>query len=144
MKKVCNLPKGVVKMTKKDKPLEKGTKINDGYHLKSKWYMSGTNIADKKQFTHATIKPLELVKRHIALSTQENDIVFDPFAGSGTTCVAAKHLNRKYIGFEINEKYYKISKDRLNGINQKGEMNLFETDFDKEQERYEQMNIFEN
>lgn len=63
--------------------------------------------------------------------------------GSGTTCVAAKQLGRQYIGFEINEKYFKIAQDRLNGINQKGEMNLFETDFDKEQEKYKSMNLFE-
>ena len=53
-------------------------------------------------------------------------LVFDPFVGSGTTCLAAKHLGLNYIGFEINEKYYKIACDRLNGINQKGEMNLFD------------------
>ena len=53
-------------------------------------------------------------------------LVFDPFVGSGTTCLAAKHLGLDYIGFEIDEKYYKITIDRLNGINQKGEMNLFD------------------
>ena len=52
--------------------------------------------------------------------------MFDPFVGSGTTCLAAKHLGLNYLGFEINEIYYKIAKDRLNGINQKGEMNLFD------------------
>lgn len=46
--------------------------------------------------------------------------------GSGTTALACKHLGRNYIGFEINETYYKIAIDRLNGINQKGEMNLFD------------------
>lgn len=59
--------------------------------------------------------------------------------GSGTTCVAAKELGRKYIGFEIDEKFYKIAKDRINGINTKGEMNIFTTDFDN----LEQMNLFE-
>ena len=53
-------------------------------------------------------------------------IVLDPFVGSGTTCLAAKHLGLNYIGFEINEKYYKIAVDRLQGINAKGEMNLFD------------------
>lgn len=53
-------------------------------------------------------------------------LVFDPFVGSGTTCLAAKHLGLNYLGFEINETYYKIAKDRLQGINQKGEMNLFD------------------
>jgi DNA modification methylase len=58
--------------------------------------------------------------------------VFDPFLGSGTTCVAAKETGRKYLGFEISEKYYKIAKDRLDGLNQierkqidKGQITLF-------------------
>ena len=55
-------------------------------------------------------------------------IVFDPFLGSGSTVIAAKHCGCNYIGFEINPEYYNIAKDRLNGINQKGEMNLFDID----------------
>ena len=102
-----------------------------GSLTKKKYWLSGTNVDDKKNYLHATIKPLEFVKNHIINSTEKNDIVLDVFAGSGTTLVAAKELGRKYIGFEINEKYYQIAKDRLNGINQKGEMSLFDTDFDK-------------
>ena len=52
--------------------------------------------------------------------------------GSGTTCLAAKRLGLNYIGFEINEKFYKIAVDRLNGINQKGQMNLFDIGDDNE------------
>ena len=51
--------------------------------------------------------------------------------GSGTTCVAAKELGRKYIGFEIDDKYFNIAKDRLNGFNQKGVMDLFTCDYEK-------------
>ena len=76
-------------------------------------------------YKHPTIKPLELVKRHIQHSTNENDIVLDCFAGSGTTLKACQELNRQYIGFEINEDYYNIAKDRLNNINAKGEVSLF-------------------
>ena len=57
---------------------------------------------------------------------QGGGLVFDPFVGSGTTCLAAKHLGLNYLGFEINEKYYNIAKDRLSGIDQNGEMNLFD------------------
>lgn len=110
-------------------------RYNDGYELKSKWYVSSTNKDDKEKYNHPTIKPLELVKRHILHSTKENDIVFDPFMGSGTTCLAAKQLGRKYIGFEINDKYFKIAQDRLNGIDQKGQIDLFDAD-------YEQMKLF--
>ena len=105
---------------------EKACKLNDGYNLKSKWYISPLNKQDKDIFLHPTIKPLELVKRHILHSTQENDLVLDCFAGSGTTLKACKDLNRRYIGFEINEEYYKIAKDRLNNIDAKGQYHLFE------------------
>ena len=105
---------------------EKGTKLNDGYKLKSKWYLSGTNVEDKKNFGHATIKPCDLVERHIALSTQEGDIVLDPFSGSGTTALACEHLKRNYVGFEIDKEYWENSCKRLQGENIHGELNLFD------------------
>ena len=105
-------------------------KYNDGYELKSKWYISSLNTKDKDLYKHPTIKPLDLVKRHILHSTQPNDIVLDCFCGSGTTCVACKELNRRYIGMEINEEYYKIACNRLNGITSSGQMSIF-TDFEQ-------------
>lgn len=65
---------------------------------------------------------------------RESKVVFDPFVGSGTSCLAAKHLGLNYIGFEINEKYYKIAIDRLNGWNQKGELNLLEVNYEEDDE----------
>lgn len=109
---------------------EDGTKLNDGMELKSKWYIHKTNVADKKEYKHPTIKPLELVKKHILHSSQPNDIVLDPFMGSGTTAVACKETGRNFIGFEINEEYHKIATDRLNGISANGQMSLLDTDFD--------------
>ena len=100
-------------------------KYNDGYELKSKWYVSGLNVIDKQNYIHPTIKPLELVKRHIRHSTNEGDVVLDCFAGSGTTLKACQELNRQYIGIEIDPEYYQIAKDRLNNINAKGEVSLF-------------------
>ncbi len=49
----------------------------------------------------------------IQKSSDKDSIILDPFAGSGTTCVAAKQLGRKYIGIEINPDYIKIAKERL-------------------------------
>jgi DNA modification methylase len=97
---------------------DKGVELNDGYELKSKWFVSPINKEDKDLYDHPTIKPLELVKRHLLHVTQPNDIVADFFLGSGTTCVAAKELGRRYLGFENNEDYFQIAKDRLMGINQ--------------------------
>jgi DNA modification methylase len=115
---------------------EKGTSIGGTYKTKSKYYISATNVADKKLYKHPTIKPLEIVKNHIINSTKENDIVLDCFCGSGTTCVAAKETGRRYIGMEIDPEYYKIAVNRVNGINANGQMNLFE--YEKiEEEKYE-------
>lgn len=104
---------------------ETDTKLNDGYELKSKWYISPINKNDKDLYKHPTIKPLELVKRHILHSTQPNDIVLDCFCGSGTTCVAAKELDRRYIGIEIDPEYHRIAVNRLNGITADGQLSLF-------------------
>ena len=111
---------------------ETGVKLNEGYELKSKWYESPINKRDKDKYKHPTIKPLELVKRHILHTTQKNDIVLDCFSGSGTTCVAAKELDRQFIGIEINPEYHKISIDRLNGILANGQIS-FDTILEKEQ-----------
>lgn len=99
-------------------------KIYGSYETKSKYWISGTNTYDKDKYFHPTIKPIEFVKNHIINSTQENDIVADFFCGSGTTCLAAKELNRQYIGFEISEKWAKIAQDRLNGIDGHGQISL--------------------
>lgn len=55
---------------------------------------------------HPTEKPIELMRIMIENSTQQGDIVLDPFMGSGTTAVACLNTNRHYIGFELNKEYY--------------------------------------
>ncbi len=62
---------------------------------------------------HPAEKPTELLKKLIEKSTNENDLILDPFLGSGTTAVACKQLNRNFIGIEISEKYCKIAEQRL-------------------------------
>lgn len=109
---------------------EKGVLLNDGYELKSKWYISSINKNDKGLYNHPTIKPLNLVERHIKHTTKERDIVLDCFCGSGTTCVACKELNRRFIGMEINKDYYEIACKRLNGITAYGQTSIF-TNFNK-------------
>lgn len=112
-----------------------GAKLNDGWELKSKWFVSPTNGADKKDFKHPTIKPLEMVKRHLLHATQPNDLVFDPFMGSGTTAVASAETGRHYLGFEIDPSYHKIAVDRLDGVNVRGQLSLFAP-------KSEQINLF--
>lgn len=62
---------------------------------------------------HPTQKPVELLKYLIEKSSNENDTVLDPFMGSGSTGVAANELNRKFIGIELDEKYFNIAKERI-------------------------------
>lgn len=66
-----------------------------------------------KKVGHPAPFPIELPHRLINLYSYENDIVLDPFCGSGTTCLAAIKNNRKYIGYEINEEYVNLSKKRI-------------------------------
>lgn len=100
------------------------TKIKGDMSTKGKYYISPINSHDKKLFEHSTIKPMEFVKNHILNSSNENDIVLDPFIGSGTTAVACKELGRQYIGFEINPKWSKIANDRVDGVTASGQMSI--------------------
>lgn len=70
----------------------------------------------EKNRIHPTQKPEKLIRRLIIASSNENDIVLDPFMGSGTTAVCSQLLNRNFIGFETNADYYKKAMTRLNNI----------------------------
>lgn len=62
---------------------------------------------------HEAQKPIKLLEYLVKLVTKEGQVVLDPFIGSGSTAVAAKNLNRSYVGFEISKKYCEIAKKRL-------------------------------
>ena len=62
---------------------------------------------------HPAPFPLELARRVIRLYSYVGDVVLDPFAGSGTTCVAAKCLKRRYVGFDISPEYCALAEKRL-------------------------------
>ena len=62
---------------------------------------------------HEAQKPLDLIEYLINLTTQENQLILDPFMGSGTTAFAAKSLNRQFIGFERNPEYHHLSLERM-------------------------------
>jgi site-specific DNA-methyltransferase (adenine-specific) len=69
-------------------------------------------FADTKSLTKATFS-LDIPSKAIKILTYKNDIVLDPFMGSGTTAVAAETLNRRWIGIELSENYTNIAKDRV-------------------------------
>ena len=103
---------------------EQGVPLNNGYDIKSKWYCSPINQRDKAIFDHPTIKPLDLVIRHLQHTTQENQIVLDPFIGSGTTAIASKEIQRQFIGIEIDPRWHKIATDRLNNTDARGQVSF--------------------
>ena len=65
---------------------------------------------------HEAQKPLQLMECLVSLVTQKGAVVLDPFAGSGTTCLAAKNLDRQYIGIEINNIYAETAQKRLSRL----------------------------
>jgi site-specific DNA-methyltransferase (adenine-specific) len=65
---------------------------------------------------HPTVKPLRLMSYLITMGSRPNQVVLDPFAGSGTTLVAAKQLGRRFIGIEMSAEYVEIINARLNAV----------------------------
>lgn len=81
--------------------------------MKDVWVGALTKPSEKKEGKHPTQKPEYLLERIVLASTEEGQVVLDPFCGSGTTGVEAIRCSRKFIGIEVNEEYLEISKRRL-------------------------------
>lgn len=77
--------------------------------------MNTVNGRSKEKVAHLTQKPVQLLEYLIKTYTNEEDTILDFCMGSGTTGVAAKNLNRNFIGIEINEEYFNIAKERIYG-----------------------------
>lgn len=85
-----------------------------GVPLGDVWDIPFLNPKAKERTGYPTQKPLILLEKIIKLTTDKNDVVLDPFCGSGTTLVASKILERKYIGIDISEDAINLTKIRLN------------------------------
>lgn len=103
-KKLGNAPKP----TKEQKERSAITKEEWGQYFSSHWNFNGV-----KQFEHIAMFPEELPKRLIKMFSFVGETVLDPFAGSGTTSLAAKHLGRNSVGYEINKSFAPIIKSKL-------------------------------
>ena len=88
------------------------------------FFIQGINLVDKKKYKHPTIKPLNIVATLIRNSSNEGDVVFDGFIGSGTTAIAAIQEKRHFIGCELDATFYKIAQDRI-----KNERQILTIDF---------------
>lgn len=88
----------------------------------------------KEKRTHPCQKPLGVIKWILGRYSKPDQLILDPFCGSGTTCVAAKMLGRNYIGIDISEEYCEIARQRIKAVEtgvpvkeqRKGQMGLFE------------------
>ncbi len=89
------------------------SKILGNYHTKSMVYTSQVNKADKTTYKHPTCKPVPLVEKFITNHTIEGQTILDPFMGSGTTGVACRNLNRRFIGIELDGDYFSTAKSRI-------------------------------
>ena len=110
-----------------------------GVPLSDVWNIPFLNPKAKERVGYPTQKPILLMERIIKISTDENDVVLDPFCGSGTTLVAAKLLNREFIGIDISEDAVDLAKKRLSApvksisnLLKKGEESYLEkTDYER-------------
>jgi site-specific DNA-methyltransferase (adenine-specific) len=74
------------------------------------------SVANTKDIDHPAVFPLKVIMELIKLLSTEDNLVLDPFCGSGQVCVAAKLLNRKYLGIELKKEYCDLSENRISEI----------------------------
>lgn len=91
--------------------------MNGGKQMKDVWETSLTKPSEKKFGKHPTQKPTALLERIILSSTDEGDLILDPFNGSGTTGIVASRLKRKYIGIEKEKEYLDLTIRRYQNEN---------------------------
>ena len=87
--------------------------LGNGKQMRNLWEISPPQPREKIHGKHPTQKPLKLLERILLASTNEGDVVLDPFNGSGSTGVAALRLGRKYIGIELSQEYLDLTINRL-------------------------------
>lgn len=102
---------------------EKGVPVYGSIKTKSTYFTTPLNTSDKRLWGHPTIKPLSIIETLMINSSQEGDLILDPFMGSGTTAIACMRQKRHYLGYEINEEYYQTIQKRI--LQQKTELQLF-------------------
>ena len=86
--------------------------MNEGRQMRSLWSIPLTPSSEKLFGKHPTQKPIELLYRIIASTSDEGDLVLDPFLGSGTTAVVAKMLNRRVVGIDVDRDFLKLAVSR--------------------------------
>lgn len=110
--------------------------LNPSFFMDVKTYAmcKSTSVGFNKR-VHPSQKPIELMEELVRVSTYEGEVVLEPFAGSGTTLVAAARNNRHYIGFERNPEYIPMIQERLAGSTGENSSPLYRGEVVKRQEQ---------
>jgi site-specific DNA-methyltransferase (adenine-specific) len=87
--------------------------LKPGKQMRSVWSIPTTPKREKAHGNHPTQKPIELLKRLIAMCSNDDEVILDPFCGSGSTGVASLALNRNFIGIDLDSEYLKLSALRI-------------------------------
>lgn len=90
--------------------------LKDGISMDDVWSINPLPHNSKEKLNHPTQKPLKLMDRCVKMITNENDLILDFTMGSGSTGVSCIMNNRRFIGIESNQEYFKIAEDRINKI----------------------------
>lgn len=86
--------------------VEDGSKSDIALYLKKQSY-------SQPKGEHGTMKPIEMLMNFINVASDENQLILDPFMGSGSTAIAAINTNRNFIGFELDETYFNLANERI-------------------------------
>ena len=90
-----------------------GTFNNNGAVVHDFLESSVCPVSEKKYGKHPTQKPMKIIRSLVESVTNPDDMILDPFMGTGTTCVAAKELGRRYFGIELDNSYFNIAQSRI-------------------------------
>lgn len=112
----------------KEWPLECDGINDEGKQVRSVWDIPTNKTKVEQQFDHPTQKPLRVLERLVRCSTDKDDVILDPFAGSGSTLVSANLNNRNYIGIEREEEYVELAEEFLETVTEKPEKVAAETE----------------
>lgn len=111
------IPYDAVTKKARSRKLFEGSKwLELGYNPKDVWSVSRLHRQHAERVNHPTQKPLEIVERMVLASCPPGGRVLDPFMGSGTTAVACARQGREFVGYEINESYCAIARERVSAV----------------------------
>jgi site-specific DNA-methyltransferase (adenine-specific) len=98
--------------------------LNGGVQMRNMWDIPSTPTSEKKHGKHPSQKPIGLINRLVTGGSNKNDMIIDPFMGSGTLPVVAIMTGRKFIGIDDNEQYCNLALKRIRDYQNRQRLNL--------------------